>query len=578
MFGTCSRVTIRLELWEDGACRQLALVPLEDCKVRISRALPAALLITFALTATAAFAQPLQRDVAAVVPQRNDVRDLGRAHASMPVDIAVTLSYRDEDELARLVSQQGDSRSPLFHRFLSNAQFDAFFGPTQAEHASVIAALQSAGFTITGTYENRTLIEARGPAVAAERYFGTEIHSVYQAGVGNRYANSRPAYMPSELQGRVVAVSGLDNLLKAHYDHVFGRPSPGMIGDKIGGKLHGPDGGFGPVAIAQGFDFPVQHGFDGTGHAVANVAGTVLDTDIKSFLHFFGITRTGKTSRVLIEGSGQWNPGDPAVVEATLDVEDMASLAPGANIVLYILENPVDVPGEKAYNRIVSDNKVEVVNSSFGICETQDPAYEKAAHQIAMQGNAKGITFSASSGDSGSGQCSGNGIGQSAPATNINFVSVGGTSLQVDSHARYLGEQGWSGSGGGISSLLKIPTYQKGVKGKASLTMRNVPDIAFPADPGTGFSYLLGGSFQGPIGGTSWSSPTYCALQVEVNEKKHSRAGDVNAAIYEAFVDSGYTVFHDIILGNNGSFSAHKGYDNVTGIGSIRGFPFAGIE
>lgn len=495
----------------------------------------------------------------------------------MSVDIAVTLHYRNETDLERLVSQQADRHSPLYHRFLSNDQFNAFFAPTQADHARVIAALQRAGFTITSTYENRTLIEARGPAGAVERYFGTEIHNVYQNGVGYRYANSRPAYMPADLAGRVISVSGLDNILKAHYDHVFGHPA-GSVGDVIGGKLHGPDGGFGPVAIATGFDFPVQHGFDGKGHAVANVAGTVLDSDIKKFLHFFGVTRTGTTSRVLIEGTGQWNPGDPAVVEATLDVEDMASLAPGANIVLYILENPIDVPGEKAYNKIVSDNKVEVVNSSFGVCETSDPAYETAAHHIAMQGNAKGITFSASSGDSGAFQCASNGIGQSAPATNINFVSVGGTSLQVNSHAHYVGEQAWNGSGGGISAILKIPTYQKNVHGVASKTMRNVPDIAFPGDPGTGFSYLLGGSFQGPIGGTSWSSPTYCALQVEINEKKHSRAGDVNAAIYEAFVDSGYTAFHDITLGNNGVFPAHTGYDNVTGIGSIKGFTFAGIE
>src|SRR4029077_4285317 len=104
--------------------------------------------------------------------------------------------------------------------------------------------------------------------------------------------------------------------------------------------------------------------------------------------------RTEKIPRKIIEGRGQWDPNDPAVVEATLDVETMGSLAPGADIFLYILENPVDQPGEDAYNAIVSDDKVDVVNSSFGVCETDDPAYAKAANQIAMQGAAKGITFS----------------------------------------------------------------------------------------------------------------------------------------------------------------------------------------
>jgi subtilase family serine protease len=341
--------------------------------------------------------------------------------------------------------------------------------------------------------------------------------------------------------------------------------------------LHGPDGGFGPVAIATGFDFPVQHGFDGTGHAVANVAGTVKNSDIASFASFFGVTRTGKIHRTLIEGTGQWNPGDPAVVEATLYVETMGTLAPGADIYLYILENPVDDPGEDAYNKIVSDNKVDVVNSSFGVCETDDQPYAKAANHIAMQGAAKGITFSASSGDSGSRECSTT-SGQNAPSVEPHFVSVGGTSLFVSSHAKYQSEKTWNGTGGGVSPILPLPTYQKGVAGLASTTNRNVPDIAFPADPGTGFSFFFGGSFQGPIGGTSWSSPTYCALQVTINQKDGKRIGFANPRIYKAFANNGYAVFHDITIGSNGGFNAHPGYDNTTGIGSIKGFKFAGVE
>ena len=116
------------------------------------------------------------------------------------------------------------------------------------------------------------------------------------------------------------------------------------------------------------------------------------------------------------------------------------------------------------------------------------------------------------------------------------------------------------------------------MSGLASSTNRNVPDIAFPADPATGFSYFLAGSFQGPIGGTSWSSPTYCALQVTINQKDGRRFGWVNQRIYRAFAASGYAVFHDITIGSNGGFSAHAGYDNTTGIGSIKGFKFAGVE
>ena len=538
-------------------------------------ALSAALLVV-AAAPQGARAQMQQLHIAADVPHRADIRDLGIASGSATVTLAVTLHYRHEAELSRLVEAQSDPSSPYFGRFLSNQEFNAYFAPSPADYARVGRALQRAGFRITGTYDNRTLLDVAGPATAANKYFNTEIRAVYQGGHGLRYANARPAITPAEIQNDVVAISGFDDLDKAHFDFVRGRSQP-VSPDNVGGPLHGPDGGFGPVAIATGFDFPVQHGFDGTGHAVANVAGTVKDSDIASFASFFGVTRTGKIHRTLIQGTGQWNPGDPAVVEATLDVETMGTLAPGADIYLYILENPIDDPGEDAYNKIVSDNKVDVVNSSFGICETDDQPYAKAANHIAMQGEAKGITFSASSGDSGSQEC-GNTTGQSTPAVEPHFVSVGGTSLFVSSRAKYQSEKTWNQTGGGVSPVLPIPTYQKGVAGLASTTNRNVPDIAFPADPATGFSFFFGGSFQGPIGGTSWSSPTYCALQVTINQKDGKRIGFANPRIYEAFADSGYTVFHDITIGSNGGFSAHTGYDNTTGIGSIKGFKFAGVE
>lgn len=529
-----------------------------------------------ALAATVAAAGAAPGTIVAGVPQRADVRDLGRARPQTPVSLALTLTYRHERELDALVEAQSDPASPLYRHYLTNAQFNAYFAPSAAAYARVLSALARAGFRV-GPYDNRTLVDADASAATVERYFGTEIHAVVQAGRGVHYMNSRPAVLPAELGGTVDTVVGFDDVTVGRFFIERG-PRPAVIEpDNIGGKLHGPDGGFGPIALANGFDFPVQHGFDGTGHAVANVAGNIKDSDLAGFLTFFGITRTGATARTLIQGTGGTNPSDPAVAEATLDTETIGSLAPGADLHLYILENPVDKPGEDAYNKIVSDNSVDIVNSSFGTCES-DRAYGTAAAKIIKQGAAKGITFSASSGDGGGSQCSRNGMSATIPAGLPQVVSVGGTSLVVNKTGHYVSETAWSGSGGYVTKNYAIPKYQVGVKGEASSTKRNVPDIAFPADPGTGFSYYIAGAFQGPIGGTSWSSPTYCALQAEINQKDAKRAGFVNPRIYAAFAAHGYTVFHDITKGGNGVFKAGPGYDNVTGIGSIQGFAFAGVE
>ena len=157
-----------------------------------------------AASSTLTFAATLRSGNAADVPRGSEMRDLGRAPAMLPVSIAVTLNYQHEAELGQLVHLQGDRRSPVYHHFLSNAQFNNYFAATPQTYASVIATLQRAGFRVTQTYPNRTLVDATAPAFVAERFFQTEIHRVVQTGAGLRYANVRPALMPKDVPRCIV--------------------------------------------------------------------------------------------------------------------------------------------------------------------------------------------------------------------------------------------------------------------------------------------------------------------------------------------------------------------------------------
>lgn len=498
------------------------------------------------------------------VPHFAGVRDLGRAPANTLVTVALTLRYRNDAQLDQLIESQSDPTSPLYERFLSNDQFNAYFAPGARDYAQVVGALRRAGFTVH-TYPNRTLVDASAGARTVERYFGTEIHTVTQTGYGVRYANANPATLPRELAGVVDTATGFDTIMKARYMYQFGRrvAHPNVIG----GNLFGPDGGYGPLATAQGYDFPVQHGKDGTGRTVANVAGNVNDSDISTFLKYFGVKRTGKTLRTTVQG-----PSSGANVEATLDVETMGGLAPGANIHLYILADPVDQVGEDAYNQIVTDNSVDAVNSSFGVCETSDQSYAMAAQKIIKQGEAKGISWSASTGDGGSEECSGP---QIVPAAIPQVAGIGGTHLDVHSGGNYTSEEAWMYGGGGPSELYKRPKYQRRISGLASPKARNLPDIAFAADVQDSFYYE--GGWDGPIGGTSWASPISIALRAEINQINGKRSGFVNPKIYRVFKTTKYKGFHDITTGNNG-YPAKTGYDDATGIGSIDGYIYSGLE
>ena len=490
--------------------------------------------------------------IGAEVLQVPGLQDLGRRSNGASVEVVVTLRFNHADELYQLVREQSDRSSSNYHRYLTSAQFDERFGPTAEQVQTVTSELQKAGFQITGVASNRLLIHATAPSVTVENYFKTEIHTVVQGSDGERYMNVKPAFLPDALIPLVKAVH-VDNVIVAHV---------GLHRDSITGPITGPDGGFTPVALANDFNFPVQNGSDGTGHTAAIIIDSdVKNSDLNTFFAFFPITRTGTITRESVNGAviGHIN-GD--VDETALDTETIGGLAPGANIILYLIPSLSTISINDAANQIVSDNTAEVVNMSFGGNEFKDATFESAL----TAGNAKGITFVASSGDSGS-----NGGTVSWPAVEPHVLALGGTVIS-QSGGTYVRNQAWSGSGGGVSKLFAIPAYQKGVSGKASKTKRNVPDLAFPAYYTDTY---VSGAWVG-LQGTSWSSPTYVALQLEVNQVQGKHFGWVNPSVYSLFKSTGYTNFYDVTTGSNGGFKAKAGYDNVTGIGSPNGQAYAG--
>ena len=493
---------------------------------------------------------PANPAIAAEVLQVPGVQDLGRRSSGLPVDILVTLRFNHSDELHQLVREQSDPSSSKYHKYLTSAQFAERFSPTSEQVNGVVSELTRAGFQVTETSANRLLVHATAPSVTVERYFKTEIHTVSQLDEREAYMNVKPVVLPDVLIPLVKEVHA-NNLVVA---------KPGLQQDAITGPKQGPDNGYTPVAVANSFNFPVQqkNGADGSGHTAAVIIDSdVLNTDLNSFFNYFPITRTGSITRESVDGAviGQIKTG-PSANECALDVETIAGLAPGANVIIYLIPQLSSTAIDDAANKIVAENTAEVVNMSFGGNEFKDTTFESAL----TEGNAKGITFVASSGDSGS-----NGGTVSTPAAEPHVLALGGTVISFNNTTqKYIHNKAWSGSGGGVSKLFALPSYQNGVSGLASTTHRNVPDVAFPSYYTDTF---VQGSWVG-LQGTSWSSPIYVALQVELNQAKTSRFGWVNPNIYSAFAASKYADFYDVTRGSNGGFRAKIGYDNVTGIGS----------
>jgi subtilase family serine protease len=505
-------------------------------------------------------------------------RDLGHVAALTPIRLTVVLNYRNEPELERYVARMGDPSAASSTRPLTAQEFRDAFAPTAADYATTQLALARLGLRVTRVYTNRSVIDVAAPASLVERAFSTRIDMVRRANGSLGYANVIPAFVPAGLQRTVMGVAGFDNVGALRTYNRRGRRNAAKPG-----PLQGPDTGLAPLAIQTAYDLPVLHGYDGKGQAAAVVIDAdFLDSDLARFLKTFHIARNGPaTVRVLVDGGPQ--PGlTQDSTEASLDVQTIVGNAPG--IALYVYETDSLQPASvlDAYNQINADDKVGAVNSSFGMCETQTmPAnFPQLANHLALQGAALGITYAAATGDTGTAECTYIAPGGvAAPASGTHFVAVGGTTLLLHADGTRISELGWPGSGGGLSAIFKEPAYQNGVA-RVSGPMRNMPDIAFEADPGSGVAFFMGGVWEGPIGGTSLASPILVALVSELAQYRGARVGNLHNALYGTYKASGYgpkkaPQFYDAVGGTNGYWYTTRGYDAVTGIGSIDGWNFA---
>ncbi|HXD89697.1 MAG TPA: protease pro-enzyme activation domain-containing protein, partial [Candidatus Binataceae bacterium] len=185
----------------------------------LARLLSFVAIFVLATGVTAASASPTPIGVGKIAGER----DLGRAPSSVGVRIAVVMKYHHDAELESLTEAQADPDSPLFHHFLTPAQFESYFAPTPAEYGQVITSLQRGGFTISHVFPNRTVVDAIAPAPVASRYFSTDIHRVLTWEGRRTYSNVRPGLVPSEIADLVLTVQGLDAVGRMRPMYEFAR-------------------------------------------------------------------------------------------------------------------------------------------------------------------------------------------------------------------------------------------------------------------------------------------------------------------------------------------------------------------
>jgi subtilase family serine protease len=307
------------------------------------------------------------------------------------------------------------------------------------------------------------------------------------------------------------------------------------------------------VCHAYGFDQVTWRGFGETIAIVDAYDDPTIAADLHAFDQQFGLVDP-KLTVAQLSSNGVLPAYDPLwAMEIALDVEWAHAIAPRANILLVetgsaslgALINAVD------YARYQPG--VSVVSMSWGGAEFSNEGYFDSYFTTpAGHGN---VTFVASSGDSGA--------PASWPSIASNVLAVGGTTLSLGTNNTYGGETAWSRSGGGYSPYETEPSYQLRVQNSG---YRSNPDVAYNADPGSGFAIYENGAWC-TVGGTSAGAPQWAALIARVNQARAAGGKHRLNTALQGIYSLPQADFHDITVGSNG-YAAGTGYDPATGRGS----------
>ena len=565
--------------------------------------------------------------------------------AASRVNVSVLIG-RDQAGLAAAARAISDPTSPRYQHYLNTAQVAAEFGATSAQQAAVSGWLSKSGLTVT--HRDSFTVDASGTAAQAQSALHVRLGLYRPSGGTEQVVADKPMSIPAAIAGSVTTIrvsqatvpmtphqrlapvpahpqplAKVTQKCSAYYGQVPAANLPAAYGR----TLTWAPCGYLPQQLRGAYG-ATRSGLTGAGASAAILSEdndkTILpDANRWARDRNFPPFKPGQfTTNIASTGV----PNGTGDVESALDVESLHGMAPDARVT-YVVGNGT-ITGDRlldALDTVVTYHIADVVTSSWYIGWLPQPKSVITAWEGVLQRAAvEGITVNFASGDA-------------QIPTKIQYpggdpwlTGVGGTTIAVGAHNKYLWETGWvtdvanlnklgtawrpappgfffAGTTGGISSFAE-PYYQQGVvsgnviNGKARRAVPDVSDLGdFTVGYQIGFSYFNRHQHKliyvnAVNGGTSLSSPMFTGFEADLIQGRHHIAlGFANPALYNMANTSAY---HDVTgnpqgqgyteaavfgpayglsptlttMGVCATTPAHQtcgaGYDTTTGIGS----------
>ncbi|GAC1654836.1 MAG: S53 family peptidase [Vulcanimicrobiaceae bacterium] len=503
------------------------------------------------------------------------------AFGTLSVDVYVQM--KDEAGLMQYAQAASNPNSAAYRQFLTPGEIADRFGATQTDYKAVADYFAQNGL-YTGGWPQREILHVMGAQGNLEKALGVKF-GIYEQNGKQFIAPMTAPHFPITLP-----VRGISGVVTA--DRNFRQFVPVSAGA-------GVINGYGPQQLAKVFDYVGAYnaGYTGSGINIGIIGtgpisaldvpayGTLLGAPVAAVVQVNALDANVSPGNPSVPGfgrskglqspppvtrpcSGGLPSCNPEDVEAQIDTEQAAALAPGSTVLFYLAYNPGEcfqpggpfTPGQACpapgsgvagpqeglalsddeIQQAIADNNADILSLSYGGGEILNAGgyFDAGTHQgfgpteFATLA-AMGVAVFASSGDSGAQGCqrpavpgSLNSQCTSYPATDPSVTSVGGVTTPMDQFGNLTNQLtawgiqttgGQGGSGGGVSNYFPVPAWQAGAIGIVGST-RNQPDASLEADASTGVAVVtnagtsLGGRQVSQFGGTSVAAPEMAAM------------------------------------------------------------------
>lgn len=477
----------------------------------------------------------------------------------------------DPFELTLYLKPPGRARAPpgseidlddLTRRTVTREELEA---ERQSAFAEPIAALRRfaelTGLDFIDIDPLRCQVHIRVPAAIVERVLGIRMGLVEHFGALFR-CPLQPLEIPPPLAAFVQAIVGLDE-----------RPYVRKLRSMVGG---GTGTGLTPAAIAALYGLAAPRRGAGECIAIIEPAGGYKPEDLAAACQAMNVPVPAIVDVAVHGGRNNFGQNAQFDEEVSLDVQVAAGVAPAARIAVYFTTNTerglADAVAAAVHDKV---NRPSVVVMTWGEAEGLFPKQARIAMDSALADAVKlSVTVVAAAGDDFATEQMNDGKAHvDYPASSPYVLGCGGTTITLDGAGSAIASEvvwndGFTGTGGGISDLYQVPGFQKSVTLPNSSNdggkRRGVPDVAATAAAFNGYRVMLNGT---PVVASGTS-----AVVALANAERGKPLGFLNTRLYQQA-----TLLHPIASGNNiqnGTtigYQAGPAWSACTGLGVPKG-------